>query len=353
MKIKVRTQAEFDKAVSEGAIAICIGDGHFEARDNSFIEARDNSFVKAYENSSVKAYENSSVKAWGNSSVKAYENSSVEVWENSSVEARGNSSVEAYGNSFVKAYGNSFVEARRNSFVKARGNSSVEAWGNSFVEARENSSVKAYENSSVEAWRNSSVEARGNSSVKARENSFVKAYENSSVEARGNSSVKAWGNVFVRLFNCLKIEISISVIVMRHNKKIKVDGGTVIDGLKPQNAREWCDFYGIKINNGKAVLFKAVDINYDSYRGFSYSPRTIPVAPDWDGGKKECGNGLHFSSHPRIANSFFNSAVRFLACPINLSDIAVHPDGKYPKKIKARGCCDPIWEVDINGKEIK
>ena len=281
MKIKVRTQVELDKAVSKGAVAICIGGGHFEA------------------------------------------------WDNSSVEARENSSVKACGNSSVVALGNSSVEARENSSVKACGNSSVVALGNS----------------SVEALGNSSVEALGNSSVVALENSSVVAWD--------NSSVVALGNVFVRLFNCLKIEISIPVIVMRHNKKIKVDGGTVIDALKPQNAREWCDFYGIKVNNGKAVLFKAVDINYDSYRGFNYSPGTIPVAPDWDGGEKECGNGLHFSSHPQIANSFFNSAVRFLACPINLSDIAVHPDGKYPEKIKAMGCCDPIWEVDINGKEIK
>ena len=42
-----------------------------------------------------------------------------------------------------------------------------------------------------------------------------------------------------------------------------------------------------------------------------------------------------------------------MACPVALKDIAVHPDGDYPQKVKARGCCAPVWEVDRNGKELK
>jgi hypothetical protein len=269
------------------------------------------------------------VEAWGNSSVVARENSSVEAWENSSVEAWGNSSVEAWGNSSVEAWGNSSVEARENSSVEAWGNSSVEAWGNS----------------SVEAWGNSSVEARGNSSVVAR--------ENSSVEARGNSSVEAWGNVFIRLFAALKITASVSVIISRQGNAKKIEGGTVLERQNPDTPEKWCQFYGVEINAGVVILYKALNEDFTSdWNKFLYATGSIPIAPDWDGGAQECGGGLHFSPRPKFALSFKANAKRLVGCPVKLSDISVHPNGDYPQKVKARGCCGPVFEVDRNGNRI-
>jgi hypothetical protein len=42
-----------------------------------------------------------------------------------------------------------------------------------------------------------------------------------------------------------------------------------------------------------------------------------------------------------------------MACPVALKDIVVHPDGLYPDKIKAKGCCAPVWEVDSDGNKVE
>ena len=97
------------------------------------------------------------------------------------------------------------------------------------------------------------------------------------------------------------------------------------------------------------MLYKAVSDEYKSTRGFLYEPGSTPVAEDWDGGERECGGGLHWCSTPRGARKFFLKATRFLACPVAIVDLAVHQDAQYPDKIKGRGCCAPIFEVDIDG----
>lgn len=54
-----------------------------------------------------------------------------------------------------------------------------------------------------------------------------------------------------------------------------------------------------------------------------------------------------------MALEFHDSAKRFAACPVNLKDIAVHPDGQMPQKVKAKACCAPVWEVDRRGNKIE
>ena len=41
-----------------------------------------------------------------------------------------------------------------------------------------------------------------------------------------------------------------------------------------------------------------------------------------------------------------------VVCPVALKDIAVHPSGRYPEKVKAKGCCGPVYEVDEDGKPV-
>ena len=49
----------------------------------------------------------------------------------------------------------------------------------------------------------------------------------------------------------------------------------------------------------------------------------------------------------------FNSCVKkFIACPVKAKDIVIHPDGQFPQKVKAKCCCAPVWEVDIDGNRI-
>ena len=81
-------------------------------------------------------------------------------------------------------------------------------------------------------------------------------------------------------------------------------------------------------------------------------PGSAPLAPDWDGGEQECGKGLHFSPVPQMTLEFTKNAEKFVACPVALLDMAVHADGIYPQKVKARGCCGPVYEVDIDGVAV-
>jgi hypothetical protein len=133
--------------------------------------------------------------------------------------------------------------------------------------------------------------------------------------------------------------------------KPRVKGGVIIDVPKVTTAAEWCDYHGVKVSRGIATLYKAVRDDYRSAHGADYSPGAKPAAPDWDP-VPECGGGLHFSFHPVAALSYDRQATRFVACPVRLAEIVVHPDGS-PTKVKAprvvgKGCV----EVDRTGKPI-
>ncbi|MCK7495211.1 MAG: hypothetical protein MZW92_32020 [Comamonadaceae bacterium] len=141
------------------------------------------------------------------------------------------------------------------------------------------------------------------------------------------------------------------VSALIHDSLSKVDGGRQVH-VDISTAEKWCKYYGVTVNEGVVILHKAVDDDYTSPRGMSYRPGTIPVAPDWDDGDRECGGGLHFSPTPAMARAFHYDAERFIACPVAIEDIAVHPKGLYPEKVKAKGCCAPVWEVNEDGERI-
>jgi hypothetical protein len=180
------------------------------------------------------------------------------------------------------------VEARGNSSVVAWGNSSVVAWENSSVEAWGNSSVEAWGNSSVVAWENSSVVAWENSSVVAWENSSVVAWENSSVEARGNSSVEGQGNA--QICQCSDAA------------KIQAVGNSRIVWL-PRSVEEYCGFYGIKVLDGNAVLYKATIKKGSKYHSSHDNQFTYEIGetkehncdPRTD---RDCSFGLHVAHMP-------------------------------------------------------
>ena len=116
----------------------------------------------------------------------------------------------------------------------------------------------------------------------------------------------------------------------------------------------WCKEHHVKVVRGVATVYKAVRDDYKSSRGGDYSPGSKPVAHDWDGGKKECGGGLHFSPHPLDALYFDEQATRFMVCKVRLADMrAPKAADDYPHKIKARGCCAPCVECDRTGKVLK
>ena len=193
----------------------------------------------------------------------------------------------------------------------------------------------------VEAWGSSQprVVARGSSQPR------VVAWESSQprVVARGYAQLSVFGCV---LAQCAQ---TVSVLI---EGGAKVEGGQQVF-VKKTTPQEWCDYYGVSVSGEVATLYKAVSADGESPRGTDYSPGLIPTAPDWDGYVRECGGGLHFSPTPMMAMEFYIDATRFMACPVALQDMVVHPYGKYPQKVKARACCAPTWEVDEDGEPIK
>lgn len=147
---------------------------------------------------------------------------------------------------------------------------------------------------------------------------------------------------------------TVAIVILGGNPTIT--GGGFTQRLDISTPAKWCEHYGAEVHDGVAVLFKAVLAGYLSPRGFAYVPGTTPEAPDWDGGKRECGGGLHFSPHPLMALEFVDGyardKVKFVGCPVALADIVVHPDGQMPQKCKARGLRAACWEVDRHGKPV-
>ena len=196
----------------------------------------------------------------------------------------------------------------------------------------------------VSAWGSANVLAGGAAIVEARESAYV--------IAGGNATVKAFGAVVVRARGHAHVEAENGVAVIQHDPSVTVSRGTVTDAVRFENAEEWCAYYGVDVANGVATLYKAVDEEFNSLYGTSYRPGSEPRADDWDGGERECGGGLHFSPQPMFAVSSAGDTMRFVACPVRLEDIVVHPYGDYPEKVKARCVCAPVYEVDQDGTPI-
>ena len=314
--VEVKSQAELVAALQkygDEARIVCVGSGIFSVKGSAHVEARESAHVVARESAHVVAWGSAHVEAWGSAHVEARESAHVEAWGSAHVVAWESAHVEAWGSAHVVAWESAHVEARESAHVVARESAHVVAWGSAHVEA----------------WGSAHVEARGSAHVVARESAHV--------VARGSAHVVAGKFCPVTTFPRFAGQVS---------------GGVQIKVEFPTSAVEWCEFYGVQVGEGIATLFKAVGDDYRSPHGVVYLPDTTPSAPDWDGGKEECGGGLHFSPSPAAARAFNPKAKRYVACPVRLSEIAVHPNANYPEKVKAKEVCAPVWECDIYGKPV-
>jgi len=168
-----------------------------------------------------------------------------------------------------------------------------------------------------------------------------------------SSHVVAWESSHVVAWESSHVVASKFVSVHLHSPQAKVEGGVVIQVPKPTTVDDWCEFYGTPIRDGVAILYKTVRADFKSAHGFLYSPGSSPEATDWDGGRDECGGGLHFSPHPAMALEFDSSGTRFVACPVAVADIRPpQTTDSYPHKVKARRVIGPIVEVDRTGSSL-
>jgi hypothetical protein len=336
MEVEVYTQKELESALESGDYPL-LRDGKFEVTGSS----------------QVRAYGSSQVKAYGSSQVTACDSSQVTAYDSSQVTACDSSQVTAYVYSQVIAYGSSQVRACGYSQVRAYGSSQVTAYESSQVTAYESSQVTAYGYSQVTAYGSSQVTACGSSQVIAYGSSQVRACGSSQVIAYGSSQVRAYGSSQVIAYDSSQVRASKYVAVTILGKP-NVVGGVKIRPRAPSNIAEWIADYGIRVRKGGVViLYKAVGDDCRSEYGTSYAPGETPSAADWDGGKAECGGGLHFCPSPALALTFNRAATRFIACPVKVSEIAFHQDAAYPTKVKAPRVCAPVWECDIDGQKLQ
>mgnify|MGYP001606998505 FL=1 len=160
--------------------------------------------------------------------------------------------------------------------------------------------------------------------------------------------LSVWGKVIAK--------VSSEVGVFIHGELAQVTGVRQTR-IKLKTSKEWCEYYGVEIKKGVAILFKAVDEDFSTSnarpKGIFYKPGDKPVAPDWDGGRAECGGGLHASCYPTAALHFNSAAKKFIALPVRLTDFKPFPNAQYPDKVKFQTVAGPVWECDKEGKSIK
>jgi hypothetical protein len=359
--VEVESQEELDKALLQpAAIPVCKGDGQFvvggtaivRAGDSVAVDASQSATVEAWGSATVIASDTATVAAWESTRVEARGSVTVEAWDRARVEAWDSVTVRLWGWATVRAWGSVSVEAEHWTSVDARDRASVEAWDWVTVTALDSASVKAWGEAVVKASDSASVKAWGSVTVDAMGSSSLEAWDSTTVRAGGSASVRAWGSAMVRTRGSASVEASKHVGVTSHHPSSKITGGVVTNIPRITTAGEWCEFYGVAVRDGVATLFKAVGADFRSHYGMSYEPGSQPQAPDWDGGAKECGGGLHFSPNPSLALQWAPRATRYVACPVRVEDIVVNASMIHSGKIKAKGVCAPVYEVDEEGEPV-
>ena len=179
------------------------------------------------------------------------------------------------------------------------------------------------------------------------------AWDSSHVVAWGSSHVVAWGSSHVEARDSSHVEAGKYTSLDIHSSYVTWEGSCLrVLRIQRDTLEQWFDYYGLTPQEGLVTLYKAVRDDLRSGHGFLYALGTMPTASDWDGGKAECGGGLHLCATPRDAKTFDGMATRYLACPVNVVDIVVTPNAIYPNKVKVPRIAGPIFEVDIDGKPL-
>jgi len=154
------------------------------------------------------------------------------------------------------------------------------------------------------------------------------------VVAEGNVPVCRSG--FFRAFGSATVHASKFVAIHHHGDGPNVTGGVLIQVPEIATAKDWCDYFAVKVTRGQAVLFKAVGRDFRSGHGAEYAPGGKTECDDWNP-RPVCGGGLHFSPRPFLALRY-SDGPRFVACRVRVADLVVIPGfGGVPDKAKAPG----------------
>jgi hypothetical protein len=250
----------------------------------------------------------------------------------------GSSHAELWGSSHAVLWGSSHAVLRESSHAVLRESSHAELRESSHAELRESSHAELRESSHAELWGSSHAVLWGSSHAVLRESSHAVASGSSNVHLRDNSKATVGKLVSVHLYS----------------QRATFEGGVLIDltGIDLSDPTQWAEYHGVKIEDDKLLVYKAVNSELTSDHGMEYPLGEIVTAPDWDG-QDRCAGGLHFGPTPRHALEYHSGRadVRFLLCAVPADATVGITDQYATPKCKARECV-VISEVDIDGKAI-
>ena len=136
-----------------------------------------------------------------------------------------------------------------------------------------------------------------------------------------------------------------------HSARATIDGGVLVDvtRIDQTDVQQWIDYTGADTDGtDHVVLYKAVDADLKSARGFAYPLGETVEDGAWTD-TNDCGGGLHLSPTPEQAAYYFEEATRFLRCRVHRDDLRPIPDGVA--KAKARRV-EVLGEVDAFGRDL-
>jgi hypothetical protein len=107
---------------------------------------------------------------------------------------------------------------------------------------------------------------------------------------------------------------------------------------------DWIDYYGLEQARGWVTVFKLVNDDFRSGQGTLYEVGTEVGCPDWSP-KPQCGEGLHFSPHPTLANRYAEGT-RYLLCKVKRTEVVLLGDKLNAKR------CKVVCEVDQDGQPV-
>ena len=214
----------------------------------------------------------------------------------------------------VRAADTCRVRALSSAQVTASGQARVWAWGRA--------SVTGLEASEIEAWGAATVMATGSGKVEARENAFGGRRIGTRAglwschgAGQGPGTDRGHGRG------------------QHHPAFAGGDGiGRARDGHRPlRHPEEWCEYYGVEVKDGVAILYKAVDEDFNSYHGASYGPGTSHTRRT---GTAASGSAAAGCTSPAadVRAAAPDDSMRFVACPVRLEDMVVHPRATTPTR---------------------
>jgi hypothetical protein len=348
---KVTTQKQLDAALADPAVSQI----YIESPAGGWLEvgATAGKYVSASGSATVRAYDSATVRAYGSATVRAYDSATVHAYDSATVHAYDSATVRAYGSATVHAYDSATVHAYDSATVRASGSATVHAYDSATVHAYDSATVRAYDSATVHAYDSATVRAYGSATVRAYGSATVSASGSATVSAYGSATVHAYDSATVSAYDSAAVHAGGTVAVHLHSKRVAVSGGVVIDvtSIDKHTSSSWCEWQGVEVEDGTAIVYKAVTDELKSGQGFAYPIGETVIDPHW-APTDACGAGLHFGPSPAHAERYHDEATRFLACRIRLDEaVGISGSAGDTAKIKARSC-DVLYEVDIHGRAL-